>query len=229
MNRVLPIGLLAGAIGALAVFLLPDGEQAEAPDKVAAALDVELAQQRLPQPEITPPGPRQPVRETLPAQPSAAVAEESSVPPETADSATASTDPAPLDYETQLRGEDLPPQLLELLQSAYIENALGNFDQSALTALDALEISDQYPLVKPMIYGVIGANYEQLGYLDMAMEQYRKALALHPTQRTSYDAMRRLNPDFAKNHPPLPIKVPGIGKTETTSPPSPADGTDNDP
>ena len=111
------------------------------------------------------------------------------------------------DYEAQLRGEDLPPALLNLFEAAFVEFYRGNTEYAAMLALDALEISDDYPVVKkPRLHGIVGHSYELLGYFDMAIEHYRAALAIYPLQRTSYDGMRRLDAEFARTHPELPIK-----------------------
>lgn len=109
------------------------------------------------------------------------------------------------DYAAPIQGQDLPPALLNLMQAAFVEFYRGNVEYAAMLSQDALEISDDYPAVKPTLYGMIGYSYEKLGYNDMAVEQYRAALAIYPLQRTSYDGMRRLDPEFADTHPKLPI------------------------
>ena len=107
------------------------------------------------------------------------------------------------DYEAQIRGVDLPPALLDLIQSAYIEFARGNLEYAAMLAQEAVALSDGHPVVKPILYGMIGYAYERLGYIDMAVEHYRLALAIHPLQRNSYNGMRRLDPQFAATRPEL--------------------------
>lgn len=113
------------------------------------------------------------------------------------------------DYEAQIWADkDLPPALLNLMQSAFVEFYRGNVEYAAMLSQDALEISDDYPAVKPMLYGMIGYSYEKLGYNDMAIEQYRAALEIYPLHRTSYDSMRRLDPEFAASHLKLPAVIP---------------------
>lgn len=120
-------------------------------------------------------------------------------------------EPAEIDYVHGVRGEDLPPEVLEQVQALYTEAALGNYDHAAHVALDLLEQAENYPQYRPMLHGIVGYAYEKLGYIDMAIEQYRSALAIFPEHRPSYMAMRRLDAEFARNNRPLPasVKAPG--------------------
>ena len=113
------------------------------------------------------------------------------------------------DYEAQIRMQDMPPALLQLMQAAFVEFYRGNIEYAAMLSLEALEASDDYPAAKPMLYAIVGNSYEKLGYIDMALEHYRAALAIYPSHRASYGGMRRLDPEFAASHPKLPAKSAG--------------------
>jgi len=113
--------------------------------------------------------------------------------------------PAEPDYSAQILSEDLPPEVLSLIQAAFVEFYRGNIEYAAMLAQEALQASGDYPAVRLMLYGMIGQSYESLGYNDLAIEHYRQALALYPLQRTSYDGMRRLDPAFAAANPELPL------------------------
>jgi hypothetical protein len=108
---------------------------------------------------------------------------------------------------------DLPPELSALLGTIMKEVAAGNYDHAALIALDAEELSADYPQVQLLLLSSIARNYENLGYLDMAIEQYRRALALDPGHAPSYNALRRLDPEFEAIHPEL-----GSPATDVKSP-----------
>ncbi|MCX2981001.1 hypothetical protein EYC98_09005 [Halieaceae bacterium IMCC14734] len=112
-----------------------------------------------------------------------------------------------VDYSFGVSGEDLPPERLEQVQAMYKESLLGNYDHAGHIALDLLEDVDQYPQHGPMLYSALGYCYEQLGYTEMAIEQYRLALAIFPEHRSSYRSMRRLNAEFARDNLPLPPLV----------------------
>ena len=112
------------------------------------------------------------------------------------------------DYTLPIRAQDLPPELVGLMQAAYGEFGRGNIEYAAMLAQEALAISEDYPAVRPMLYGMIGYSYEKLGYIDMAMEQYRLGLDLYSLERNSYEGMRRLDPEFAATHPELPVTPP---------------------
>lgn len=132
----------------------------------------------------------------------------------------ASSPPAPptmtvenIDPQAPINAEQLPPELQEMVQVIFVEFYKGNHEFAALIALDALEISDAYPNVTLMLHTTIGVNYEKLGYIDMAIEQYQQALALLPGHHNSYNALRRLDPEFAANHPELPKEpAPDAGR-----------------
>jgi hypothetical protein len=66
--------------------------------------------------------------------------------------------------------EKISPELRETLRNAYIAFSKGNLDHAAHLSLDALELSDSYPAIRPTIYSLLGLCYEKLGYFDMAME-----------------------------------------------------------
>jgi tetratricopeptide (TPR) repeat protein len=119
-----------------------------------------------------------------------------------------------VDYAAQIQGENIPPEVLSLMQSYFVEFTKGNIEYAAMLAQEALEISDDYPVVKPTLYGIIGHSYENLGYIDMAIEQHRAALEIYPLHRSSYNGMRRLDPEFAATHPPLPVPEASKIKTE---------------
>jgi tetratricopeptide (TPR) repeat protein len=107
------------------------------------------------------------------------------------------------DYQSVFDHREISPELRETLRNAYIAFSKGNLDHAAHLSLDALELSDSYPAIRPTIYSLLGLCYEKLGYFDMAMEQYWQALSLYPEHRASYKAMRRLDPQFAETHPAL--------------------------
>ncbi len=95
------------------------------------------------------------------------------------------------------------------------EVAAGNYDYAALIALDAEELSADYPQVQLLLLSSIARNYENLGYLDMATEQYRRVLAIDPGHAPSYNALRRLDPEFDATHRELGSSAIGA------KPPSP--------
>jgi tetratricopeptide (TPR) repeat protein len=99
---------------------------------------------------------------------------------------------------------ELPGELRELLELAVVETIRGNYTNAALVALDAIELSDKYPSKREYLHQLAGWNYEQAGSFDFAMEQYRLALAINPTQRNAYSGLRRLDAKFGEDHPPLP-------------------------
>jgi tetratricopeptide (TPR) repeat protein len=108
------------------------------------------------------------------------------------------------DYKADFDGVEISPELRETLRNAYVAFSKGNLDHAAHLSLDALELSDSYPAIRPTIYSLLGLCYEKLGYVYLAMEQYGEALSLYPQHRASYKAMRRLDPRFADTHPALP-------------------------
>jgi len=116
--------------------------------------------------------------------------------------------PSPVDFEKVLSTEDLSPELIALIQTAYVEFTRGNIDHAALIALDAMELSENKPRVRLTLHYMIGYSYENLGYIDMAREQYQMALAIYPKHRPSYASMRRLDPEFSAAHPALPPLKP---------------------
>lgn len=129
------------------------------------------------------------------------------------DQVASNPDPLPtkeaenIDPLAPIKPELLPPELQEMVEVIFVAFYQGNHEYAALVALDALELSDAYPNVMLMLHTTIGVNYEKLGYIDMAIEQYQQALALLPDHRNSYNALRRLDPQFAANNPELPKEV----------------------
>jgi tetratricopeptide (TPR) repeat protein len=108
------------------------------------------------------------------------------------------------DYQADFDGADIPLELREMLRDGYVAFSKGNLDHAAHLSLDALEMSYDYPAIRPTLYSLVGLCYEKLGYFDLAMEQYGEALSLYPEHRASYKAMRRLDPQFAETHLALP-------------------------
>jgi hypothetical protein len=97
----------------------------------------------------------------------------------------------------------MPIELREMTRAYFIAYGQGNYEFAALIALDAIEISDDYPGIKIMMHTGAGRNYEKLGFIGMAVEQYQLALTISPEHRPSYKALRRLDPEFAASHPEL--------------------------
>jgi hypothetical protein len=122
-------------------------------------------------------------------------------------------DAAARDDQSPAIPTDLPPELSALLGTIMKEVAAGNYDYAALIALDAEELSADYPQVQLLLHSSIARNYENLGYLDMAIEQYRRVLAIDPGHVPSYNALRRLDPEFEAIHPEL-----GSSATDVKSP-----------
>ena len=97
-----------------------------------------------------------------------------------------------------------PAELSDMLASYFTAQRQGNYEFAALVALDAIEISDDYPKLKVVLHAGAGQSYEKLGFIEMAIEQYQLALSINPEHRLSYISMRRLDPAFAASHPELP-------------------------
>ena len=116
-----------------------------------------------------------------------------------------------IDYESVARADNWPPAVLEQVQAMYTESLLGNYDHAAHIGLDLLEDVEQYPQYRPMLHSAVGQSYESLGYTEMAIEQHLMALRIFPKHRPSYQAMRRLDAQFASDNPPLSpvVKAPG--------------------
>jgi hypothetical protein len=108
------------------------------------------------------------------------------------------------DYDTNLRLQDIPPELMLLLSAVFREHQAANHAHSALLALDVIALSGDLPKLKLLMRSTIGWNYEKLGYMDLAIEQYRVALSMRGKNQVSYAGMRRLDPEFAKSNPEFP-------------------------
>jgi hypothetical protein len=52
------------------------------------------------------------------------------------------------------------------------------------------------------------------GNIEYAAMLVQEALAIYPLHRSSYNGMRRLDPEFAATHPPLPVPEASKIKTE---------------
>jgi hypothetical protein len=108
------------------------------------------------------------------------------------------------DVKTAVPFTQMPIELREMTMAYFMAYRQGNYEFAALIALDAIEISDDYPAIKIMMHTGAGLNYEKLRFIEMAIEQYQLALAMNPEHRPSYTALRRLDPEFAASHPELP-------------------------
>lgn len=108
------------------------------------------------------------------------------------------------DLKTAAPYTQIPIELREMIRDAFTAYRQGNYDFAALIALDAVEISNDYPQIKTLMLNGAGLNYEKLGFIEMAIEQYQLALEVTPKYRPSYNALRRLDPAFAASHPELP-------------------------
>lgn len=117
--------------------------------------------------------------------------------------------PTPVELDSTLEPTiyGLPAAFMELVQLLVTETNNGNHAAAALVALDAIEISREFPEKHEFLHQMAGLNYEQAGIIDFAVEQYRLALALNPDQRSSYEGLRRLDSEFRSSHPPLPDPV----------------------
>ena len=131
--------------------------------------------------------------------------------------------PAPedVDFTAPIKAGEVPPEVVEMMRAYFYELMSGNFDHAAMIALNTLELTTDHPKLTLLIHSHAGYCYEKLGYIDMAIEQYQLALAMFPEQRQSYQAMRRLDPEFAKTHPEFPgpvkpIKPAAKPQTEST-------------
>lgn len=113
-----------------------------------------------------------------------------------------------IDFLKPINFEEVPPELKEVIRSVYVEYYRGNYEYAAMIALDALEMSEDYPKIQLIMHTGAGIGYEKIGYIGMAIEQYQQALAIFPEHRHSYNAMRRLDPAFAASHPELPKPQP---------------------
>jgi hypothetical protein len=109
-----------------------------------------------------------------------------------------------LDVKTAVPFTQMPIELREMTMAYFMAYRQGNYEFAALIALDAIEISDDYPAIKIMMHTGAGLNYEKLRFIEMAIEQYQLALIITPEHRPSYTALRRLDPEFAATHPELP-------------------------
>jgi hypothetical protein len=98
----------------------------------------------------------------------------------------------------------IPIELRDMILAYFTAYRQGNYDFAALIALDAIEISDDYPPIKTLMHYGAGQNYEKLEFIEMAIEQYQLARTITPEHRPSYKALRQLDPEFAASHPELP-------------------------
>jgi hypothetical protein len=108
------------------------------------------------------------------------------------------------DVKTVVPLTQMPIELREMTMAYFMAYRQGNYEFAALIALDAIEISDDYPAIKIMMHTGAGLNYEKLRFIEMAIEQHQLALIITPEHRPSYTALRRLDPEFAATHPELP-------------------------
>jgi tetratricopeptide (TPR) repeat protein len=149
----------------------------------------------------------QPMPTEQPAPPQDKVLEEQTTwidmqpPPTTKESTPEAVAP---DLKTAGPFTQIPIELREMIRDSFIAYRQGNYDFAALIALDAIEISDDYPPIKTLMHYGAGLNYEKLEFIEMAIEQYQLALAITPEHRPSHKALRRLDPVFAVSHPELP-------------------------
>jgi tetratricopeptide (TPR) repeat protein len=134
--------------------------------------------------------------------------------PQTGDNVTQEA-AAPV-LKTAVKFAQLPSELREMIGTYFIAYRQGNYDFAALVALDAIELSDDYPKIKILMHAGAGQCYEKLHFIEMAIEQYQQALVIDPKHRPSYMALRRLDPEFAASHPELP--KPERKKTVTRPP-----------
>ena len=120
------------------------------------------------------------------------------------------------DVKTVVPFTQMPIELREMTMAYFMAYSQGNYEFAALIALDAIEISDDYPAIKTLMHMGAGQNYEKLRFIEMAIEQYQLALITTPEHRPSYTALRRLDPEFAATHPELP--TPERNKPATRPP-----------
>jgi tetratricopeptide repeat protein len=76
-----------------------------------------------------------------------------------------------------------------------LEQTRGNFDQAVHVFFDCLSALENYPELTVKLRAMIGRSYERLGYIDMAIEQFQRALAMDPGNPLSNAALKRLDPE----------------------------------
>lgn len=103
---------------------------------------------------------------------------------------------------------EMDSELEEILQNFALTQLEGNIEHGAMLAIEASTMVSGQPDLKTSLHHAAGHNYEQLGYLSMAVEQYSIALTIKPNHKPSHDGMRRLDPNFSKTHPELPKPPP---------------------
>jgi hypothetical protein len=98
---------------------------------------------------------------------------------------------------------NVPPEVIEMIKECYSHGYQGNTEYAALLAIEAAEKSISNPSLSAQMRYMAGQYYEKLKYLQMAKQQYALALLMLPEHQNSYRAMRRLDPIFASENPPL--------------------------
>ena len=97
----------------------------------------------------------------------------------------------------------IPAQVTETLRDS-LRNALaGNIEYAALLSIEAAEQLPDNKDFAAQMYSMAGHFYEQLQFNQSAIAQYRLALTYVDRHPASYNALRRLDREFARQQPPL--------------------------
>lgn len=97
----------------------------------------------------------------------------------------------------------IPAQVTEILRDS-LRNALaGNIEYAALLSIEAAEQLPSNKAFTAQMYSMAGRYYEQLQFNQSAIAQYRLALTYVDKHPVSYNALRRLDREFARQQPPL--------------------------
>ena len=114
--------------------------------------------------------------------------------------------------KTSSSSETTPPHMpgyvLDIVHDGMRNALAGNVEYAALLIIEAAEQLPENNAFSAHMYSLAGRYYEQLQFSEIAIAQYRLALTHVEKHPASYNALRRLDSDFAAQHPPLvkPIK-----------------------